>query len=901
VCFALLTTAAATSDALSTCVTENPYPSCSSSFAVPAGQCWQQTLTSTRRVDDPYRIKLKATFKKSGVVKWTTYAFWDGSVAGGDNFVIRASFPQPPVGSSSHVYTWSMTCESGDCAGVGLTPGTPGSVTINRYSGTNELYLRGFLKATPSGSTTPPIQYGDGTSFLWHGDTAWAALMRACRYDWRAYVDNRRDNRFTVIQLGLAPSWGGPTSTEYGPESIRGVTPFQDRDNPHNPLCDPGTAPSAIPDLCMRWNPTFWRELDGMVQYANSQGLVVFLVGLAKPVHDDPFPQQSEAENFARQLVGRMAGNYVVFSPGFDDGASSSTQTLLSQVGTEISNDSSRHLVTVHPGTNTSVTQGNLATTFVFHTSSWLDFEMYQSGHNAGNLLKLTRRPFWMAQELRGFTSVPPFNTTRKPAINGEAIYDHGGSPTASPPYHWNHFRARQAGYTSWFSGATGYTIGVGGLQEWGLCGDEGSPAFAQCNPDAPMLTGYRNWSDAIHRRPTQEMRWMGDAIRLLQWPTMVTNEQWRIVTAQSSSSTELMTTTRDPNYFVVFMPFNSSVEVDLSGLNVSPTDARGMFNPRDGFEYSAFTMVANPSGTYTYSRPTTPPGICAGLGECDFVLVLRKPATAYAATDGSKLEVWASPGIAGIDEAPGIFGQVVAADTRAPSEPFRLSDVDSGLVANPDAVGLEDGSFVVAWEERDEQGGAAKVMLREVTAAGVLPGRPFALEPASEGSQLSPALAATPGGGFIGVWEELIPSEDSSSSSVLAQRYSPALSPSGKTVQLAHSDGQRLRSPKATCSRSGDCWSGWQAGTRQGTVEVHAVKLNESGEIAAGEIRVNDQSRSEIWLLGAEGLPDGGVRFQWEAFDAARNSVGRREKDLSPNGLARSAERPAQPAEGGS
>lgn len=699
------------------------------------------------------------------------------------------------------------------------------------------------------------------------------------------------------LRSGRALDPDPDTGLTYGPDSIRGESPFKDRDNPHNPQCNPGSAPNAVPNRCMRWNPTFWRELDGMVQYANQRGLVIFLAGLAKPVHDDPLPEQSEAENFARQLVGRMAGNYVVFSPGFDDGASSSTQTLLSQVGTEISNDSSRHLVTVHPGTNTSVTQGDLATTFVFHTSSWLDFEMYQSGHNAGDLLKLTRRPFWMAQELRGFTSVPLFNTTRKPAINGEAIYDHGGSPSASPPYHWNHFRARQAGYTSWFSGATGYTIGVGGLQEWGLCGDEGSPAFAQCNPDAPMLTGYRNWSDAIHRRPTQEMRWMGDAIRLLQWPTMVTNDQGRIVTAQSAQSTVYMTAARDPNYFVVYIPDRGAVELDLSGLPVSPTLSRGMFNTRSGFETAAFQMDANPSGTYTYHSPTDPL-ICGGLGECDFALVLRTPAGA-AARSGSQLNVWASPGIEGVDEEPGIFGQLVDPSSKSPSPIFRISERGTDLVRAPRVAALADDLYIVAWEERGSDTAGSRVMLREVDAEGTLPGGAFEGGQEAEGTPESPFVASTPSGGFLLVWTESEAAEDSGTTSVRAQYFKSSLAASGDVLTLAATDGLRLAHPRAACVTGDDCWVGWEAQTSAGTTDLRAMMVAASGKVQRGELRVNDQSAASLWLMDVRAEADGGVRFQWEAFDAAKQSRGWREKSLTASGAARAPETASQSSGG--
>ena len=65
------------------------------------------------------------------------------------------------------------------------------------------------------------LAYADDTPFLWIGDTAWAAPTRASDEEWEAYLTDRADKGFSLIQVAPAPSWAGSTDRE-------GARPFTD-------------------------------------------------------------------------------------------------------------------------------------------------------------------------------------------------------------------------------------------------------------------------------------------------------------------------------------------------------------------------------------------------------------------------------------------------------------------------------------------------------------------------------------------------------------------------------------------------------------------------------------------------------------------------------------------------
>jgi hypothetical protein len=136
-------------------------------------------------------------------------------------------------------------------------------VAITRWldEGANTLYRHGFLKVSDN---RRHLAFSDGTPFLWLGDTVWAAPQRASEEEWEAYLGDRTAKHFTVIQVGPASEWAGPTDR-------RGEKPFTDK-------------------TCSRWNPAYWQAFEQKVQRANEADLVVLLVGLMEPGHRYPKP-----------------------------------------------------------------------------------------------------------------------------------------------------------------------------------------------------------------------------------------------------------------------------------------------------------------------------------------------------------------------------------------------------------------------------------------------------------------------------------------------------------------------------------------------------------------------------------------------------------------------------------
>ena len=374
-------------------------------------QRYTKVLISKRFYKNPYSdLTLKVVFKGPENKLINGYGYWDGS----DTFKIRCFFPEKGE------WTWNTICS--DSLNKGLHNQT-GTVIVDNYTGNNKLYKEGYLKISDNKRY---LAYGSGKPFLWLGETAWAAISNATDQEWKRYVDDRVAQGFTVFQVYCASDWGGH-------HNIINQKPF-------------------LNDSLMEWNPYYWRTFEDRIEYANSKGLVVLIVGIMEPVYDKP--QQNVAKLFSRALVARMMGNYVIFSPSFDD----KYVPLADSIGNLIKKLTNIHLVTQHPATD-------LTANLLYCSKSYVDFGGLQSGagwvsriphHKPINIDTASKNAVVWSLRLRNSIKDKPF-------INLESRYDSELNQEQLPRL------PRSCGYWTILSGAIGYTYGCAGLWNWGL------------------------------------------------------------------------------------------------------------------------------------------------------------------------------------------------------------------------------------------------------------------------------------------------------------------------------------------------------------------------------------------------------------------------------------------------
>ncbi len=507
-------------------------------------QRWDHALTSTCTYTNPYAdVVLRVTYTGPAGRTLRTCGFWDGA----DTFRIRCAFPAPG--------TWRWETECSDTANAGLHR-QRGTVEVAAYRGDDPLYRRGFLKVSEN---RRHLAYGDGTPFLWIGDTAWAVPLKASDEEWETYIADRAAKHFTVLQVAPAPEWAGPRDRQ-------GQKAFTDK-------------------TCGQWNPAYWQAFERKVQRANERGLLVMLVGLMEPV--SRYPESGKACLFARNIVARLFGNCVIFSPSFD----SEFMPLANEVGRAARDATAVHLITQHPGTPWN--QPTPTFSDKYYDEPYLDIAGVQTGHNAGHL-------DWCAHHaiewnLHLYRHNPP-----KPVINLEAMYD------AQSTNGWRAVDARALGWRSWLSGAAGYTYGAGDLPPKVPLGS-GAVFLWVNDPDK-----YDYWKKALQWESAFQMQYLHDFLAGIEW--------WRLEPAhelirnQPNDVTRrrVLARTAKGELAVAYLPDNEAIEIDMAGFP-APLTGR-WFDPVRGRYTSLPGSIAN-QGTHRFVPPA----------KGDWVLLLQR------------------------------------------------------------------------------------------------------------------------------------------------------------------------------------------------------------------------------------------------------------------------------------
>ena len=486
---------------------------------------WEQPLTSTAAYANPNTVTLKVSYRGPNEKTMNGLGFWDGS----NSFRIRCLFPEPGQ------WTWQTTCS--DTSNAGLH-NQRGSVEVAAYSGSNPLCQHGNLRA---GDNHRFLAHADGTPFLWIGDTPWAAPMNSSLEDWQTYLRDRRNKLFTVLQVFCASDWAGH-------KDVRGNPPFLGAG-----LGQP--------------NPAYWHEYEEKVQMANEQGLMVLVVGLMEPVKR--YPDPASAQHFARHLVARLMGNFVILSPSSD----SPFLELGNAVGRTIRESSPLHLITQHAT--------DLAAARRYYDQPYLDFCGLQSGAGWGG------KPLGADIAARNAVECSLALCQRqppKPVVNLESRYDSEFNERQMPRL------PRSCGYWSFLSGCAGYSYGCAGLFNWGLTN-------AQSDPQATLWT----WRSAMNRPSSTEMKHLAEFFRGLDWWRLEPRHDLILNQANEPTKRMVLAKSATGDLAVAYLPDNPAITIEMSSF--PPAISWRWFNPATG-DALAGQGSTDRAGQKTFERP---------------------------------------------------------------------------------------------------------------------------------------------------------------------------------------------------------------------------------------------------------------------------------------------------------
>lgn len=416
----------------------------------------------------------------------------------------------------------------------------------------------------------------DGEPFFWLADTAWELFHRLNREEAEHYLATRSRQGFNVIQaVALAELNGLRTPNPYGD------VPLIDLD-PERP------------------NDAYFGHVDFIVRLAAQYGLYIGLLPTwgdkvvdlwgDGPVVFNP----ANARTYGQYLGHRYREDSNVLWILGGDRPGDGLVELWSAMAQGIEEGLGRHpFITLHPA-------GGRGSSEWFHAMSWLDMNMWQSGHG------VIDAPTW-EMITRDYARIP-----RKPVLDGEPNYeDHPIDPwTRKWEPRMGRFTdhdVRKQTYRSVFAGACGVTYG--------------HHAVWQCyRPprDAVNFPAF-TWEEAIFRPAAGQMVHLKNLMLSRPYESRIPDQG--MIFSNPGEGGGHIRATRDVegSYGMVYLPLGGqSLELDLSRF-AGPVKA-WWYDPRNGNAYET-GHYAN-QGTQRFIAP---------LGGPDWVLVLDEAARRYA------------------------------------------------------------------------------------------------------------------------------------------------------------------------------------------------------------------------------------------------------------------------------
>lgn len=417
-----------------------------------------------------------------------------------------------------------------------------------------------------------------GDPFFWLGDTGWLLFTKLSREEADRYLETRKAQGFNVIQVMVIQSINKNTNF-YGDSALMNHKIDQ-------PLITEGSSPDDEKQY------DYWDHVDYLVNLAHEKGLYLAFVPVWGSNVRSGNVNKDQAVRYAAWLAERYRNaSNVIWLNGGDVRGSDSTD-IWNTIGSTIRKTSPRQLITFHPFGRTQSSEW-------FHSESWLDFNMFQSGHRRYD--QDTTGLAYGEDNWRYMAA--DYNLTPvKPSLDGEPSYESipQGLHDPSQP-RWKDTDVRRYAYWSVFAGGCGFTYGHNAVMQFNKKG----------NPE-PAYGVSENWEEALNSQGASQMVWLKKLI--LSKPYFERVPAQEILAGNNGEKYDYLAATRGKNYAFIYSCNGRTISINPERSGWKKYKA-SWYNPRDGLYTPAGTFQTGDSSNFD------PPGeVSAGN---DWVLVL--------------------------------------------------------------------------------------------------------------------------------------------------------------------------------------------------------------------------------------------------------------------------------------
>ena len=252
--------------------------------------------------------------------------------------------------------------------------------------------------------------------------------------------------------------------------------------------------------------------------------------------------------------------------------------------------------------------------------------------------------------------------------------------------------------------------------------------------------------------------------------------------------------------------------------------------------------------------------------------------------SDGSFVIAWESRYQDGSDY--GIFAQRYDASGNAVGEEFQVNTYTVYNQKQPSIAALADGGFVVTWQSQRQDGSEYGIYGQRYDGNGNAVGNQFQVNNYTNGSQNSASVAALSDGGFVVTWNSY--SQDGSEYGIFAQRYDAEGNGIGNEFQVnTYTEGSQ-KSPSLTTLSDGGFVITWRSQGQGGTdYGVYGQRYDADGNAVDSEFQINTYETEDQGYSAVTGLADGSFAVIWHSIDAGGVDYGTYGQRYDGNGNA--------------
>lgn len=231
-------------------------------------------------------------------------------------------------------------------------------------------------------------------------------------------------------------------------------------------------------------------------------------------------------------------------------------------------------------------------------------------------------------------------------------------------------------------------------------------------------------------------------------------------------------------------------------------------------------------------------------------------------APDGSFVVAWSGENAdAGLDK--GIVARRFTTNGTPIGDEFLVNTFTNFDQDAPTIAMAEDGSFTIAWTSIGLDGSLDSIAAQRFSANGTSLGDEFLVNTTTLDDQSAPAIAMTPTGEFVIVWQG--DGQDGDESGIFAQRYDADGRTLGNEFQVTSSAVGDQENPAIAIDAEGNFVVAWESDALEATnTEIFARRFNSDGDPLGDDFLVNltltdDQTNPDVALDG-----DGNFLISW-------------------------------------